>query len=250
MNARQRRTRRASPKGDDLFISSPLLTVTEFVDNNTRDGPGGAQRQFLVAVHWVHRRHTPACYRDCTRTLPSLLLRAGSYVRHADSVTAPRAVHPACMSSAQVIRHKDASHIFERPERLRAVLLGVAAAAARLEQAEANVKAAAAEAAAASTVQDSHPSRTIFSALLSSMSIRASTSSIPHHLDIVTPRHPVCPGQILLHHPALHLSHATPPEAPFPYLGRRYQRGAAPRAPIVAVPEGPVQVGERGALRR
>lgn len=44
-------------------------------------------------------------------------------------------IQPACLQH-KYIRHANSSHIFERPERLRAVLLGVAAAAARLEQAE------------------------------------------------------------------------------------------------------------------
>ncbi|BEI89256.1 uncharacterized protein CcaverHIS019_0206180 [Cutaneotrichosporon cavernicola] len=118
-------------------------------------------------------------------------------------VTPPLALHiqPACLEH-KYIRHKDSSHIFERPERLRAVLLGFAAALARLEAADGRRNDA-----------DG------LSALLGSLSI--SSFLTPTHLSVVPPPVPPSrPGQVLLHHPALQLAHSPPIDAPFPYLPR------------------------------
>ncbi|KAK4687187.1 histone deacetylase HOS3, partial [Tremellales sp. Uapishka_1] len=107
-------------------------------------------------------------------------------------------IQPACLQH-KYIRHPNSSHIFERPERLRAVLLGVAAAISRLEQAESTTSQLQA--------QDD------LSILLSSLSL---SSQSPRHLNIVQPPQPLLPGQILLHHQALQLTHSQPPDAPFP----------------------------------
>ncbi|KLT44843.1 Arginase/deacetylase [Cutaneotrichosporon oleaginosum] len=112
----------------------------------------------------------------------------------------PLALHiqPACLEH-KYIRHKDASHIFERPERLRAVLLGFAAALARLE-----------------AIDGSKPDADDLSALLGSLSL---SFLPPTHLSVVPPPPPPSqPGRVLLHHPALQLAHSPPIEAPFPYL--------------------------------
>ncbi|BEJ12158.1 hypothetical protein CspHIS471_0206180 [Cutaneotrichosporon sp. HIS471] len=119
------------------------------------------------------------------------------------AVTPPLALHiqPACLEH-KYIRHKDSSHIFERPERLRAVLLGFAAALARLEAA------------------DGPPNDgDVLSALLGSLSL--SSFLPPTHLSVVPPPVPPSrPGQVLLHNPALQLAHSPPIDAPFPYLPR------------------------------
>ncbi|GMK54605.1 hypothetical protein CspeluHIS016_0111910 [Cutaneotrichosporon spelunceum] len=118
-------------------------------------------------------------------------------------VAPPLALHiqPACLEH-KYIRHKDSSHIFERPERLRAVLLGFAAALARLEAADGPRKDAG-----------------DLSALLDSLSISSFLS--PTHLSVVAPPVPLFPpGQVLLHNPALQLAHSPPIDAPFPYLPR------------------------------
>ncbi|KAL7422929.1 histone deacetylase [Cryptotrichosporon argae] len=114
--------------------------------------------------------------------------------------TAPEAtlglfIQPACLQH-RYIRHANASHIFERPERLRAVLLGVAAAVARLEQ----------DAASSSS---STAGNDDLAALLSSLSLGP-----PPLLALVPPPPQGAPGQVLLHHPALHLAHSPPPEMP------------------------------------
>ncbi len=138
-------------------------------------------------------------------------------------------IQPACLQH-RYIRHANSSHIFERPERLRAVLLGVAAAVARLEEAEENVRRLLdgmipkanidkAEDGSADTVDglSTAPSDDL-SSMLSSLSINFSqTFTSSTLLDIVTPPSPPSvPGQILLHHPALQLAHSPPAGSPFP----------------------------------
>ncbi|WWC72538.1 uncharacterized protein I206_106500 [Kwoniella pini CBS 10737] len=123
-------------------------------------------------------------------------------------------IQPACLQH-KYIRHSNSSHIFERPERLRAVLLGVAAAVARLESLDSSpFNEISITPPSGSTADD-------LSGLLSSLSIASSSSSnITTHLDIVPPPPiPSLPGSILLHHPAVQLAHSPAPEAPFPYLG-------------------------------
>ncbi|OCF78604.1 histone deacetylase HOS3 [Kwoniella mangroviensis CBS 8886] len=121
-------------------------------------------------------------------------------------------IQPACLQH-KYIRHANSSHIFERPERLRAVLLGVAAAIARLEDVDPTTQPATAQ----SNADD-------LSGLLSSLSIgssSSSSSSITSLLNIVPPPpQPSIPGSILQHHPAVQLAHSPVPESPFPYLGQ------------------------------
>lgn len=139
-------------------------------------------------------------------------------------------IQPACLQH-KYIRHANSSHIFERPERLRAVLLGAAAATARLEE-ESGKHRKGMNGITPSTSLDSanKPSSQEgedLTSLLSSLSIASSSSPSksgpflpPSHITIVPPPPTiVTPGQILLHHPALQLSHTPPPEAPFPYTG-------------------------------
>lgn len=129
------------------------------------------------------------------------------------SVAPPLALHiqPACLEH-KYIRHKDSSHIFERPERLRAVLLGFAAALARLESVD-------------GTKDDDD-----LSSMLKSLSL-ASAFLPPTHLSIVLPPPlPIQPGQVLLHHPALQLAHSSPIEAPFPFLPRGSGGAALPQS--------------------
>ena len=126
-------------------------------------------------------------------------------------------IQPACLQH-RYIRHANASHIFERPERLRAVLLGVAAAVARLEDATNSIPVA------SSSTSSSIPKSTSddLSSMLSGLSIAASTSIIPPstHLNVVPPpQPPLQPGNILLHHPALQLAHSTPADGTLPYAG-------------------------------
>lgn len=110
-------------------------------------------------------------------------------------------IQPACLQH-RYIRHPNASHIFERPERLRAVLLGVAAAVARLEEAEEAI-----------TKSLNPPSEADdLSNMLSGLSIQSSFI-LPKHLSIVEPPRPKNTGQVLLHHPALQLSHSPPDSA-------------------------------------
>ncbi|WRT70654.1 uncharacterized protein IL334_007652 [Kwoniella shivajii] len=122
-------------------------------------------------------------------------------------------IQPACLQH-KYIRHSNSSHIFERPERLRAVLLGVAAAIARLEEGVQSIP----KAESSSNADD-------LSGLLSSLSIESSnpsssSSNLTSHLNIVPPPPtPSIPGSILLHHPAVQLAHSPVPESPFPYLG-------------------------------
>jgi len=109
-------------------------------------------------------------------------------------------IQPACLQH-KYIRHPNSSHIFERPERLRAVLLGVAAAVARLEEAEETI-----------TKSLSNPETDDLSNLLSGLSIQSSFTQ-PKHLSIVDPPRPKTTGQVLLHHPALQLAHSPPDSA-------------------------------------
>ena len=109
-------------------------------------------------------------------------------------------IQPACLQH-KYIRHPNSSHIFERPERLRAVLLGVAAAVARLEEAEEVI-----------TKSLSSPEKDDLSNLLSGLSIQSSFVS-PKHLSIVDPPRPKTAGQVSLHHPALQLAHSPPDSA-------------------------------------
>lgn len=115
-------------------------------------------------------------------------------------------IQPACLEH-KYIRHRDASHIFERPERLRAVLLGFASALARLEAAGATAEA-----------DD-------LSSMLSTLSLANAPYSSALLNVVPPPPPPMTPGTVLLHHPALQLAHSPPPEAPFPYLPA--SRGAA-----------------------
>ncbi|WVQ70703.1 hypothetical protein IAR50_000225 [Cryptococcus sp. DSM 104548] len=119
-------------------------------------------------------------------------------------------IQPACLQH-KYIRHPNASHIFERPERLRAVLLGVAAAAARLEQVS----------------PQTGPTHDDLSKLLSSLSLTQSPSQPSPHLHLVpAPSLPFKPGNILLHHPAVQIAHSPVGEAPFPYIGEGSTGGA------------------------
>ncbi|KAL0253699.1 hypothetical protein I308_101075 [Cryptococcus tetragattii IND107] len=106
-------------------------------------------------------------------------------------------IQPACLQH-RYIRHTNASHIFERPERLRAVLLGVAAAVAGLEQ--------------RNTADD-------LASLLSSLSLVSPAQPTAHLHLVPAPPLPPTPGTILLHHPAVQLAHSPVPDAPFPYIG-------------------------------
>lgn len=125
-------------------------------------------------------------------------------------------IQPACLQH-KYIRHANSSHIFERPERLRAVLLGVAAAVARLEEAQAAIRDIT-SAITPSSSQDigsaglgpgSRSTGDELSSLLSGLSIQSSFKH-PRHLAIVPPPLPSPPGQVLLHHPALQYSHSPP----------------------------------------
>lgn len=134
-------------------------------------------------------------------------------------------VQPACLHH-RYIRHANSSHIFERPERLRAVLLGVAAAVARLEEADENVRRKVEDIFRSATRVGTDGGRgntsnefttgpsDDLSFMLSSLSINASNSAAFNHLthlDIVRPpTPPVQPGHVLLSHPALQLAHSSP----------------------------------------
>nr|XP_019051123.1 histone deacetylase HOS3 [Kwoniella bestiolae CBS 10118]OCF30053.1 histone deacetylase HOS3 [Kwoniella bestiolae CBS 10118] len=129
-------------------------------------------------------------------------------------------IQPACLQH-KYIRHPNSSHIFERPERLRAVLLGVAAAIARLESVDQPSSST-----ATSQADD-------LSGLLSSLSIESSSSSsITSHLHIIPPPpQSSIPGTILQHHPAVQLAHSPVPESPFPYLGQGSSSSASGSIP-------------------
>lgn len=136
---------------------------------------------------------------------------------------------PACLQH-KYIRHADSSHIFERPERLRAVMVGVAAAVARCEAADT----AAASFATRVRQQDvvsrgalGHETPPVASAqddlssLLDSLSLQTPAKGrLPFEpttvLNVVPPPSlPPVSGNILLHSAAVNLSHSTPPAAPF-----------------------------------
>lgn len=124
-------------------------------------------------------------------------------------------IQPACLQH-KYIRHPNSSHIFERPERLRAVLLGVAAAVARLEEAEERVRATLqAQGGLAGNGNGNGATNgdgDDLSNLLSGLSIQSAFQS-PRHLSIVPPPTASSPGQVLLHHPALQLAHSPPSPA-------------------------------------
>ena len=140
-------------------------------------------------------------------------------------------IQPACLQH-RYIRHTNSSHIFERPERLRAVLLGVVAAAARLEEAQEHVRRVLEEDASRSlksgtegtvvNVEGDLPSvpSNDLSSMMSSLSIKSSAStafSPSAYLEVVAPPlAPSVPGQLLLHHPALQLAHSPPASMPVP----------------------------------
>ncbi|ORX41060.1 histone deacetylase domain-domain-containing protein [Kockovaella imperatae] len=154
-------------------------------------------------------------------------------------------IQPACLQH-RYIRHANSSHIFERPERLRAVLLGVAAAVARLEEAESLLTITQTQTASNETkgnlqagsqanapIPPSTSTSDDLSGLLSGLSISRDFILPSAHLDIVPAAPaPSSPGQILLHHPALQLAHSTPPSesmyraaltASSPYLKNLYK---------------------------
>lgn len=134
-------------------------------------------------------------------------------------------IQPACLQH-RYIRHANSGHIFERPERLRAVLLGVAAAVARLEEADALVTNLLAPhlgdsdntaiPASGGVLSSAGSTSDDLSAMLSGLSIHPSQQKyrLPlAHLDMVPPPlPPTLPGQILLHHKALQLAHSPPPD--------------------------------------
>ncbi|KAK8850477.1 hypothetical protein IAR55_004395 [Kwoniella newhampshirensis] len=131
-------------------------------------------------------------------------------------------IQPACLQH-KYIRHANSSHIFERPERLRAVLLGVAAAVARLEEAAASTEDVSQDKKTDSITPSTSTTTTgdDLSGMLSSLSIGAGSAFLPAtHISIVSPPSPLQPGSILLHHPAVQIAHSPTPEAPFPYLGQ------------------------------
>ncbi|RXK40609.1 histone deacetylase HOS3 [Tremella mesenterica] len=123
-------------------------------------------------------------------------------------------IQPACLQH-RYIRHANSSHIFERPERLRAVLLGVAAAIARLEENDGTMPPTSSSMPRSSSTSDD------LSSLLSSLSIQTTNlDPCPQYLSLVTPpAPPINPGSVLLHHPALQLAHSTPTEGSLPYVG-------------------------------
>ncbi|KAL1410051.1 histone deacetylase [Vanrija albida] len=123
-------------------------------------------------------------------------------------------IQPACLQH-KYIRHANSNHIFERPERLRAVLLGFAGALARLEAAD------------AAEAPKPEPESDDLSSMLSSLSLGSTSAFLPpSHVAIVPPpTPPATPGQILKHHPAVQITHSPPIEAPFPFLPKA--RGAA-----------------------
>ena len=129
-------------------------------------------------------------------------------------------IQPACLQH-RYIRQPNASHIFERPERLRAVLLGVAAAVARLEEAEGILNNLGTSDSSSSLKPDPSPNgghlpspqttSDDLSGLLSGLNIGSNFVPPTAHLNIVNPpTPPFSPGQILLHHPALQLAHSPP----------------------------------------
>lgn len=121
-------------------------------------------------------------------------------------------IQPACLQH-RYIRHSNSSHIFERPERLRAVLLGVAAAVARLEEADATLSTLTSDLSIGSVPSAS--TNDDLSSLLSSLSIGsagASFASSEHFAIVPPPVAPRVPGQILQHLPALQLAHSPPPD--------------------------------------
>lgn len=131
---------------------------------------------------------------------------------------------PAC-SQHKYIRHADSSHIFERPERLRAVMVGVAAAVARCETSAPKAGPVVAikggqsgmDTPPVSTAQDD------LSSLLDSLSIQTPVRTSKKQpfeqttvLNVVPPPSlPAVPGNILLHSAVVNLTHTSPPEAPF-----------------------------------
>ncbi|WVO20479.1 uncharacterized protein IAS62_001776 [Cryptococcus decagattii] len=119
-------------------------------------------------------------------------------------------IQPACLQH-RYIRHTNASHIFERPERLRAVLLGVAAAVARLEQRDTGEQ--------RNTIGEQHSTTGDLASLLSSLSLVSPAQPTAHLHLVPAPPIPSTPGNILLHHPAVQLAHSPVPDAPFPYIG-------------------------------
>ena len=119
-------------------------------------------------------------------------------------------IQPACLQH-RYIRHTNSSHIFERPERLRAVLLGVAAAVARLEEADSIVKGVQGANQRPQDAVTSSASEDL-SNMLSGLSIHSTFIPPNVHLTLPSPPTPGIPGQILQHHPALQLAHSPPPE--------------------------------------
>lgn len=152
-------------------------------------------------------------------------------------------LQPAC-TSHKWIRTANTPHLMERPERIRAVLVGIAAAAANLEQErleEAERRGKEEENVEEPAVSQGREGTPDISSMMGGLSIdtftaeRTPNPSRPSefiHLPAVT--HPAGVldaanrGKTLRKHPALQYVHSETPESPFPPLGTSSVTSAAP----------------------
>ncbi|GHJ86322.1 hypothetical protein NliqN6_2724 [Naganishia liquefaciens] len=150
-------------------------------------------------------------------------------------------LQPAC-TNHKWIRTPDTPHLMERPERIRAVLVGIAAATANLE-----IERRANEAARREKVRDAEgQSRTReatpdINVMMGGLSLDTSATTpqpnpsrpsefirLPQVIHPAGVLDPANRGKTLRHHPALQYAHSETPEAPFPPLGATSGISAGP----------------------
>lgn len=150
-------------------------------------------------------------------------------------------LQPAC-TSHQWIRTPDTPHLMERPERIRAVLVGVAAATANLERERADEGARRGKVERESHVSSGGREGTPdISAMMGGLSLDTSETGrkpdpgrpsefirLPQVLHPAGVLDPADRGKTLRYHPALQYAHSETPESPFPALGTSSGSSATP----------------------
>lgn len=202
------------------------------------------------AVKWSKIHRSGSHLRGCSHSSSSGILQQHGHHLDGDGdgddmskpPVSPLAVllQPAC-TSHKWIRTPDTPHLMERPERIRAVLVGVAAATANLEIERAEEVARRGNAEEKSQVSGGREGTPDISAMMGGLSLETSgtgrnpnpgrPSEFIHLPQVVHPAgvlDPASRGKTLRHHPALQYAHSETPESPFPALGTSSGSSATP----------------------